>query len=63
MIIHITVILFFVIGVYNSERYLATAKHSSNITQIEDITVGNAELDINVEDAALPNVINNLMSM
>ena len=43
--------------VYNSERYLTTAKHNSSITQIED---GNAELDINVEDVASPNVINNV---
>ena len=40
--------------------YLATAKHNCSITQIEYVTVGNAELDINVEDVALPNVINNV---
>ena len=45
---------------YNSERYLATAKHDSSITQIEDVNVGNAELDVNVEDVALPNVINDV---
>ena len=44
---------------YNTERYLATAKHDSSITQIEDVNVCNAELDINV-DVALPNVINNV---
>ena len=46
--------------VYNSERYLATAKHNSSITQIEDVNIGNAELDINVEDVASPIVINNV---
>ena len=39
--------------VYNNERYLATVKHDSSITQIEDVNVGNAELDINVEDVVL----------
>ena len=43
---------------YISERYLATAKHDSSITQTEDVTVGNAELDINVEDVALLKVAN-----
>ena len=46
--------------VYNSERYLATAKHNSSIAQIEDVNIGNAELDMNVEDVASPNIINNV---
>ena len=45
--------------VYNSERYLATAKHNSTITPTEDVNIDNANLDLSVEEA-LPNVLNDV---
>lgn len=45
--------------VYGGERYLATAKHDSDIIPIEDIDIGNVDLT-STEDATLPSVINNV---